>query len=141
MIFPVELSKLKNGTIKVSFPDIPNAITCGKNEKHALEMGMDCLLTVFTAYMHDGDDLPQASRVKRGQKGIEISSMVAMKMAIYQAMKARGITQNDLGTRLSCDARQIRRLLDLDHNSRFDQIETALQVLGFKLAMAVEKAA
>lgn len=141
MIFPVELSKLGNGTVKVSFPDIPNAITCGKNEPHALEMAFDCLLTVFTAYMHDGDDLPQPSRVKRGQKGIEISSMVAMKMAIYQAMKERGLTQGELGTRLNCDARQIRRLLDLDHNSRFDQIETALQTLGLRLAVAIEKAA
>ena len=141
MIFPVELSKLKNGTIKVSFPNVPDAITSGKNEKHAMEMAMDCLLTMFTAYMHDGDELPQPSRVKRGQKGIEIPSMVAVKMAIYQAMKERGITQNELGTKLKCDGRQIRRLLDLDHNSRFDQVETALQVLGFKLAMAVEKAA
>ncbi|MBF0503445.1 MAG: type II toxin-antitoxin system HicB family antitoxin [Candidatus Riflebacteria bacterium] len=141
MIFPIELSVLGNKTIKVSFPDIPSAITCGKNEEHAIEMALDCLLTVFTAYMHDGDALPQPSRIKRGQKGIEIPPMVAIKMAIYQAMKERGITQNELGTMLSCDARQIRRLLDLDHNSRFDQIETALHVLGLKLAMAVEKAA
>ena len=108
MIFPAEFSKLKNGTIKVSFPDVPNAITCGKNEKHAMEMAMDCLLTMFTAYMHDGDDLPQPSRIKRGQKGIEIPSMVAIKMAIYQAMKERGITQNELGIKLNCDGRQIR---------------------------------
>lgn len=141
MIFPVELSVLGNKSIKASFPDIPNAITCGKNERHALEMALDCLLTVFTAYMHDGDDLPQPSRVKRGQKGIEIPGMVAVKMAIYQEMKNRGVTQNELATKLGCDARQIRRLLDLDHNSRFDQIETALHVLGLKLAMAVEKAA
>lgn len=141
MIFPVELSGLGNKTIKVSFPDIPNAITCGKNEKHAMEMALDCLLTVITAHMHDGDDLPQPSRIKRGQRGIEIPSMVAVKMAIYEAMKERGITQNELGTKLNCDARQIRRLLDLDHNSRFDQIETALHVLGLKLAMAVEKVA
>lgn len=141
MIFPAELSKLKNGAIKVSFPDVPDAITCGKDERHAMEMALDCLLTVFTAYMHDGDDLPQASRMKRGQKGVEIPLMVTVKMAIYQAMKAQGITQNYLGTKLKCDGRQIRRLLDLDHNSRFDQIEAALQVLGFKLAMAVEKAA
>lgn len=141
MIFPAEFTKLKNGSIGVSFPDVPNAITCGKNEKHAMDMAMDCLLTVFTAYMHDGDDLPHPSRVKRGQRGIEIPSMVAVKMAIYQAMKERGITQNELGARLNCDGRQIRRLLDLDHNSRFDQIETALRVLGFRLAMAIEKAA
>ena len=141
MIFPLEFSKLKNGGIMVSFPDVPNAITCGKNERHAMEMAMDCLLTVFTAYMHDGDDLPQPGRVKRGQRGIEIPSMVAVKMAIYQAMKEQGLTQSELGAKLKCDARQIRRLLDFDHNSRVDQVEDALQVLGFKLAMAVEKAA
>ena len=141
MIFPADLSLLKNKTIKVSFPDIPNSITCGKNEQHAMEMAFDCLLTVFTAYMHDGDDLPQPSCVKRGQKGIEIPAMVALKMTIYQTMKEHGITQNELGTKLNCDARQIRRLLDLDHNSRFDQIESALHVLGLKVAMAVEKAA
>lgn len=141
MIFPVDLSVLKNKTIKVSFPDVPNAITCGKNERHALEMALDCLLTVFTACMHDGDDLPQPSRLRRGQKGIEIPGFVAVKMAIYQAMKDRGITQEELATSVGCDARQIRRLLDLDHHSRFDQIEIALHALGLKLAMVVEKAA
>lgn len=42
---------------------------------------------------------------------------------------------------LLTDAKQIRRLLNLDHHSRFDQIEMALAVLGFQLALDIRRAA
>jgi hypothetical protein len=42
---------------------------------------------------------------------------------------------------LGCDPRQPRRLLDLDHRSRLDQLEAALTALGKRLVLEVRDAA
>ncbi len=39
---------------------------------------------------------------------------------------------------IRCDARQIRRLLDLDHHSRMDFIDDALHQLGKKLVVDIQ---
>jgi antitoxin HicB len=66
---------------------------------------------------------------------------VVAKLAIYQAMRAPGLSQAALAERLGCDPRQVRRLLDLDHRSRLDQLEAALAALGKRLVLDVEDAA
>ncbi|NLI76585.1 MAG: type II toxin-antitoxin system HicB family antitoxin [Candidatus Riflebacteria bacterium] len=141
MIFPVHLSKLRNGGVQVSFADIPGAITCGRDETHAMEMARDCLLTVLAACIQDGDDIPRPSTLGRGQKAVEIPWRVAMKLAVFQGMKDLGVAPGELARRLGCSPRQVRRLLNLDHPSRLDRIEEALHALGLRLAVAVEKVA
>ena len=59
-----------------------------------------------------------------------LTPLVAMKLAIYQAMRDQDVSQRDLTKRLAVDVRQARRLLDLDHLSRLGQLETALFNLG-----------
>lgn len=67
--------------------------------------------------------------------------MVAAKVAIYQAMRGAGLSQAALAERLGCDPRQVRRLLDLDHRSRLDQLESALAAQGKRLVLEVRDAA
>ena len=67
--------------------------------------------------------------------------MVAAKVAIYQAMRGAGLSQAALAERLGCGPRQVRRLLDLDHRSRLDQLESALAAQGKRLVLEVRDAA
>jgi predicted XRE-type DNA-binding protein len=54
----------------------------------------------------------------------------AIKLAIHKAMCKQGMTQAQEGERLGIDRRQVRRILDLDHESKLSQLETALAALG-----------
>jgi antitoxin HicB len=56
-------------------------------------------------------------------------------------MQERGVTQVDLARGLGCDDRQVRRLLDLEHRSRLDQMEAALHVLEQRLSPDIQNAA
>jgi antitoxin HicB len=56
-------------------------------------------------------------------------------------MLDQGVTQTELAARLGCDPRQVRRLLDLNHHSRLDHLEKALQALGRQLVIEVHQAA
>jgi antitoxin HicB len=141
MRYPLTLTPDQNGTIIAQAVDAPGALTVGRDEADAVAQAVDALVTLFAYLMTEGQAIPPPSRPKRGQACAVLPPMVAAKLAIYQAMHAAGLTQSALAERLDCDPRQVRRLLDLDHRSRLDQLETALGALGKRLVLEVQDAA
>ena len=135
--YPVVFTK-DGDSIIAEFPDIPEAMTIGANEDNALEWSEDALVVALSGYVDDRRDIPRPSKLKPGQKTVVLPPLIASKLAIYQAMRDQSITQSDLADKLHCDARQIRRLLDLDHHSRMDLIDDALHELGKKLIIDIQ---
>ncbi|MBI5521042.1 MAG: XRE family transcriptional regulator [Desulfarculus sp.] len=139
--YPVILTLDSNGTFIAQFPDVPEALTVGSDQADALYWAQDALVVALSGYLDDRRDIPQPSKPKRGQKLVALPPLVALKLAIYQAMRDQGLSQAELATRLKCDSRQVRRLLDLDHNSRLDLLAEALKALGKRLVIEVADAA
>ena len=81
------------------------------------------------------------SKPKKGQKAVPLPAQVAIKLAIYQGMRDQGITQAALGECLGVDGRQVRRILDLDHNTSLSQLVRALKCLGKELVIDIRNAA
>lgn len=105
----------------------------------AIDQAPDALVVALSAYIDDGRPIPAPSRAKRGQPVVCLPPMAALKLAIHDAMVQQRMTQSALGERLGIDGRQVRRILDLDHESKFSQIEAALAALGLRAAVSVEK--
>ncbi|MBM4273668.1 MAG: type II toxin-antitoxin system HicB family antitoxin [Deltaproteobacteria bacterium] len=142
LTYPVILTLDDNGTIMVEFPDVPEALTCGRDDAEALAMAEDALLVALAgAYMDEHRPLPQPSSPAPDQPTVTVPPLATAKLAIYQAMLDQGVSQTELAARLDCDPRQVRRLLDLNHRSRLDQMEKALQALGRQLVIEVHQAA
>ena len=141
MRYPLTLRPDQNGTLIAQAVDVPGALTVGRDEADALAQATDALVTLFAHLMAEGESIPRPSRPRRGQPVVTLPPLVAAKLAIYDAMRAAGLTQAALAERLGCDPRQVRRLLDLDHRSRLDQLEAALAALGKRLVVEVQDAA
>ena len=139
--YPLILETDENGTIIAQALDVPEAITVGRDAEEAAARAGDALVATLRAYIDDGRTIPPPSRPKRGQPSAVLPPMVAAKLAIYRAMRDASLTQVGLAERLGCDPRQVRRLLDLDHRSRLDQLEAALAALGKRLVLEVQDAA
>lgn len=135
--YPVVLTK-DGDSIIAEFPDVPEAITVGADEDNALVWAQDALVVALSGYLDERKDIPKPSKPKTGQKLIVLPPIIASKLAIYQAMRDQGVTQAALAERLHCDARQIRRLLDLDQHSRMDFIDDALHELGKRLVIDIQ---
>ena len=135
--YPVILTHLDNGDVMVSFPDIPEAITYGENEAFALEWAQDALHVALAGYMDEHLDIPAPSEPAFDQPTVSPSPMAGVKLTIYQVMREKGISQLRLASLLHCDARQVRRILDLDHQSTVNQLMDAAEVLGLKLSFDV----
>ena len=135
--YPVILTKDGDSFI-AEFPDVPEAMTVGADEDNALEWAQDALVVALSGYLDERKDIPKPSKPKAGQRTVALPPVIASKLAIYQAMRDQEVTQADLAERLHCDARQIRRLLDLDQHSRMDFIDDALHELGKRLVVDIQ---
>ena len=139
--YPVIFRPDANETVIAEVPDVPGAATVGKDRGEAMERVQDALLVMLSGLMEDRRPIPQPSRQRKGQATVVVPPMAAAKLSIYQAMREAKVSQLQLAARLGCDARQVRRLLDLDHRSRFDQLDAALRALGKELVVDVRDAA
>lgn len=140
-IYPVELEPEPDGSaVNLSFPDVRGARTWGDDEAEALSLAEDCLIAALGGYVELDHTIPKPSPA-RGRPTVSLPPLVAAKLALYEAMRAQGVSREDLAARLGMAEPAMRRLLDLDHRSHLDQLEAALRCLGKRLELTVRDAA
>lgn len=138
MDYPIDLRPDDNGTLLVTFPDVPGAITYGTDEGEALANAVDALETIFSGLITDRRDIPRPSR-PRGRKTVFPSLLGSLKISVYRAMRERGWRKADLARALSLNPRQIDRLLDLRHGSTVAQLEQALLACGKRVEVDLRR--
>lgn len=139
LAWSVELRRQEDGTVLVTFPDIPEALTDAPTEAEALSQAQDCLLAALGGYVGDRRAIPRPSPA-RGRALIALPALVAAKIALYDAMLVQGVSNTALAKRLGLSEGAVRRLIDLDHRSHIGQVETALRALGQRLTVATQAA-
>lgn len=140
LIYPVELTSDDNGTLLVTFPDVPEAVTFSEDEDETLLVAEDALLVMLSAYMDEHQPIPEPSPLN-GRPGVALKVIASGKVALYNAMLAAHKRKTDLARMLNLTPNQIDHLLSLHHKSRIEQIETALAALGKRLLVEVCEAA
>ena len=99
--YPVVSTESAEGGYVVTFPDIPEAITQGEDGAGSGARAQDALHTALEVYNDEGQDLPKASRAKRGQRVVRWAALFGMKLAIYQAMREEKVLKTELAKRAS----------------------------------------
>jgi antitoxin HicB len=136
--YPAKFDRADDG-ITVTFPDIPEAITCGFSEPEAMEYAVDAIETMLSEYIKRRRDIPRASKARgKDVRMVVLPTLTEAKIRLYEAMREAGVRKADLARRMGWQKSQVDRLLDLCHRSRLDQIEAALAKLHKRLAMHVE---
>lgn len=127
-----------NGTLLVSFPDVPAAITFGMDESDAKLRARDALTAALEMIVESKLALPAPSFT--GGHAIQLRGLHAAKIALHVAMRESRVTKAALAKRLRLHPPQIDRLLDFNRASRLDAIEDALDAVGKRLVVDVEAA-
>lgn len=140
MRYRVQFTPDDNDTLLVTCPDIPEVATFGADEADARVRAADAIVTALQGRITARRNIPEPTEGGDGE-WIEIGALVEAKLALYQAMRADGLTKADLGRRLQQRGPSIDRLLDLGHDSRFQSIEGAFKALGREMRIDVRQAA
>lgn len=135
--YPAAVKPDTNGTLLVTFPDIPEAITSAETEDEVLRVGREALESAFDVYFEERREIPAPSKPKRGQRLVMLSALVTAKVLLANEMVRQGVRKAELARRLQVHAPQIDRLLDTRHSSKIDAIESAFESLGKRLEISV----
>ena len=136
--YPAHLESEPGGRYTVTFPDLPDAITQGENSDDAIEMAADCLAETIGARIAERADIPCPSPLKRRQVRVAVPVYVAVKAALYVAMRQEGVSMNELARTLEGQHVQVRRLLDPDRASSMKRIDQALSAIGREVCVSLE---
>jgi antitoxin HicB len=132
----------EKGGFVVTFPDFPWGVTQGDSEEEATGMAVDAIALVINELIKRGKEIPRQSKVRgRKYRIIRLPALQTAKAELYREFSASGIRKVDLARRLGIPKTVVDRLFDLNHNSRLDQIEAALRVLGKRLSVEIDAAA
>jgi antitoxin HicB len=137
--YPARLEPDEEGRLVVHFPDLPEALTDGADEAEALAEASDCLSTALSARIVNDEDIPAPSRLRQGQHLVAPDATMALKAALYIALRARKMTVADLARRLGIDDRKAARLIDPRAANRLTSLEAALSALGYAIAIEVHE--
>jgi antitoxin HicB len=141
ILYPAALRPEKRGGFTVQFPDLPEAITSGKDRTDALLQAAACLQEAIAGRIADGLEVPVPTVARRKHVQVALPAPMAAKAALYLAIQEAGLSNSELGRKLGVDEKEIRRMLDPRHATRLSRIQTALDFLGKRLVVSLDNAA
>lgn len=138
--FPAKIEPGAKRGLVVTFPDVPEAITQGRDMADARAQAAEALSLALLTYPERSLPLPRP-RAHKGCIPISAAPEVAAKLAVLEAFRLSGTTKSELARKLGKDEKEIRRILDPRHATRLAPLSEALAMLGHRLVIGIEKAA
>lgn len=134
MKYPVNIEQDGN-SYSVSFPDIPEALTCADTYEEALTEAQDALVTAFEFYFEDERKVPEPSEITGDF--VSVPASVWAKVLVLNTMIDQKITQTELAQRIGTRKQEVQRIINLGHNTKIDTLAKALQAMGKELSISV----
>ena len=119
-----------DGTVLVTAPDFPELTTFGDDRDEALMRAVDALEEAVAARIHDRRDIPMPTP---GEVSVQLPTLTAIKVILYQGMRDQNVGKAELARRLGWHLPQVDRVLNVNHHSRLDQMDAALNAIGLRL--------
>jgi len=120
----------RDGGYVVTCRDLPEVITQGDTVAEAVTEAADALEEAVAGRIDDKRDIPMPTAKKHGERSVSVPPSMALKAAVYLAVRDAGISNSELARRLRLDEKEARRILDPHHPTKLPRIEAALAALG-----------
>jgi antitoxin HicB len=124
--------------VVVSFPDVPEAITEGRDEAEAYVQAEEALGLALLTYPVRGLPVPKPRARGAGLVSITVEPGIAAKLALLEAIREKGLSQRAFARLIGKDEKEARRILDPRHATKLATLTAALRKLGQRLVIAVE---
>ena len=130
----------RRGVVVVSFPDVPEAVTEGRNADDARVQAQEALGLALLTYPARGTPLPAAHARGADLISIAVEPDIAAKLALLDTIREQKLSQRAFARLIGKDEREVRRILDPWHATKLSTLSAALQKLGQRLVIGVERA-
>lgn len=124
-----------------SFPQIPEALTCGDTREEALQMAEDALVTALDFYFEDERAIPLPDVLNIEDDFVQLPASITAKVLLLNAMLKSATSQAELARKLKTRPQEVTRIVKLGHSTKIDTIAGALSALGWQLELTLVKRA
>lgn len=139
LTYPIEMQPDDNDTLLVTCPLLPLVLTFGSDEEEARRHAVDAIETALASMIDDGEEIPAPPA--NSPNSVAIPLLTTLKVQLYWALKAEGITRAELARRLRWNRESVDRLFRLDHGSKIEKLEAAFGALGRQVDIGISRAA
>ncbi len=137
--YKIELTPDDNDTFLVTCPQLPIVVSFGETKDDARHHAVDAIETTLASMIDDGEDIPVPDEMDG--EIVYLPTLTALKVNLYWALRASGITRAELSRRLGWNRNSVDRLFRLDHQSRLAQLEMAFAALNRTIDVEIRVAA
>ena len=138
--YPAKFEADEAGRILVTFRDLPEAATDGADIDEARDEAADLLDSTLMFRMKHREQILAPSKARRGERLVAPDTAVAMKVALYLVMRARGMTVAELSRRLGVDYREAQRIVNPHHATRTARMSEAIAATGSRAVIDLQPA-
>jgi antitoxin HicB len=138
-VYPYAVFQSDDGAWQVRFKDVPEALTEGATEAEAHALAPDALVAALGGLAKLKRDLPEPGA--DGKFFVVVPILQSAKLALYLAMREHSLNKVTLAQKLGKQEGEVRRMLDLDHQTKIGTVEDALRSLEKQIASEVRQAA
>jgi antitoxin HicB len=127
-----------NGEYLISFPAVAEATTAVSDLSAVGTVGVDALKTAFAIYRDSRRFIFEGGNFT-SPRSVALPVIIDLKVYLVNEMLRQGIIKAELARRLHIKSMPlVDRLVDFYHNSRVEQLEQALNILGKKITLLVK---
>ena len=137
LAYPIKLKKDTNGSLLLTFVDIPEATSSAHSEAIASSVALEALESALEFYFEDDRRVPMPSPAKRGQQTITLPASMSAKVLLLNEMLEQNVRTADLARLLGTSPQAVNRLTNLRHPTKIDELVEAFKALGKKLELRV----
>lgn len=133
--YPAIIEPQEPSGFLVTFPDMNEAFTEGKDMEEALFNAQEVLNLTLVGRMEEGMEIPAPSNIPGS---ILISPSSSVQSALLVKFSRNGTSLSDLARKLETSWPAAQRLEDPKHSPTLKQLERAAHALGKRLILSFE---
>jgi antitoxin HicB len=130
LTYPINLSPDSNGTMLVSFPDIPFANSVGDDREDALVNAVEALEAAIELCFDKGQPVPLPRANDESRDAVSLSGVSSSKVQLWNDMLAKNVDKAALARLLGVHSARVDKLFDLADTSADDLVKTATKRLS-----------
>lgn len=131
LAYPIFLED-DDDTVLATSPDFPELTTFGDDHEEAIAHAVDALEEAIAARIHYGEDIPPPSQGAHATYAV-LPTLTAIKVMLYQEMRAQGLGKAELARRLGWRLPQVNSVLDIQRKTPLGRIDAAMGAMGQRL--------
>ena len=136
IVYPIQVDQ-RNGQCHATCPSLPEISATAGNRARLRAATQAALVNALCDRVKEHRDLPRPAQAPTRDL-LEPPVLIAAKLALYQTLRDRNLTNVALANRMHTVEGTVRRLLDPHHRSGIGQVEAALAKLGKRLLIDLQ---